>query len=578
MRKKDKTVETTEKVILDIDAFEDADEEELELATDDTDDDPVEIEIEGAVDDTEDEEDDDADFVEYDYEDDELEEEDVEELKDVKADEAREENDEMSQKKAKKDKKKSKKKSKKKTGKKTGNKALKGFLITIGVLAGIYLAVAAVFTQFSFYDTKINGVEFSLSTEGAIDEYFANHVGTYDLTIHTNDGKTEVIKGTDISLSYNEGSGMKDLFIAQNPLLWPKMFFGTTEHEAKLSVSYDEALLDGIVGGFGFMDPTTFTEPIDAYLGVVNGVMEVIPEVYGTKLDQEVTKDAIADYIDRQERELILTEEACYVPPAILSTSEDLQAKAELMTPYLTGTITYAEGEVIDAARIASWLVVNENNEVSINQEAVVAYVAEVAGRRNTVGQARTFTTPTGKQATVSGGTYGWTINQEAEVQQIIAEINAKVPVSREFNYYTRAHSYTGSDWGPTYVLVDLTEQYMWFIQENNVTFEAPVVTGMKNDPKLATPQGVYKVDYKQEDRVLKGEIQPDGTREYETPVDYWVHVHSGIGFHDATWQSSFGGSRYVTNGSHGCVNMSLSNARTFYGMIWSGVPVVFTY
>ncbi len=464
-----------------------------------------------------------------------------------------------------------------KKSKSSGKKVLKGFGITIGILAGIYLIIAGVFTQISFYDTTINGEELSFKTEKAIDEHFASNVDAYELTIHTSDGKTESIKGQDIGLDYNEGSGMKDLFMEQQPLLWPMMFFETTEHKVKLSVTYDEVLFDEKLNSCGFMDSETFTEPVNAYVGVIDGQMGVLPEVYGTKLDVEKAKTVVADYIDRQERELNLKDESCYIPPELLSTSEELAAKAAAMNPYLAGTITYEEGEAIDAETIASWLVVNENNEVSINQEAVETYVADVADRRNTIWTTRTFTTPTGKQTSVSGGNYGWLVDQEAEVEQIVADITAQQPVTRSYTYSSHAHSYTGPDWGTTYVLVDLSQQHMWYIQEGNVIFESDVVTG-KESSGDATPQGVYKIDYKQKNAVLRAPLREDGTREYETPVDYWIHVYDGIGFHDATWQSSFGGTRYLTNGSHGCINMPLSKAGEFYPLVSSGVPVVFAY
>ena len=79
-------------------------------------------------------------------------------------------------------------------------------------------------------------------------------------------------------------------------------------------------------------------------------------------------------------------------------------------------------------------------------------------------------------------------------------------------------------------------------------------------------------------DQVLRGTKKPDGTYEYETPVKFWMPFNGGIGFHDATWQSSFGGSRYQTNGSHGCVNLPYDVAAQLYNLITAGTPVVCHY
>ena len=53
----------------------------------------------------------------------------------------------------------------------------------------------------------------------------------------------------------------------------------------------------------------------------------------------------------------------------------------------------------------------------------------------------------------------------------------------------------------------------------------------------------------------------------------------TGIGFHDATWQAAFGGTRYKDGaGSHGCINMPLDQAAALFGMISVGTPVVIHY
>lgn len=77
----------------------------------------------------------------------------------------------------------------------------------------------------------------------------------------------------------------------------------------------------------------------------------------------------------------------------------------------------------------------------------------------------------------------------------------------------------------------------------------------------------------------LVGEIQSNGEPEYRTKVQYWMRMTwSGVGFHDATWQSSFGGDAYTYRGSHGCINMSYSSAQTLYSLIEVGLPVVSHY
>ena len=69
-----------------------------------------------------------------------------------------------------------------------------------------------------------------------------------------------------------------------------------------------------------------------------------------------------------------------------------------------------------------------------------------------------------------------------------------------------------------------------------------------------------------------------NGTYSYEQPVTYWMPFNGGIGFHDADWQPYFGGDRYLTGGSHGCINMSYSDAGKLYELIQVGDPVIMHY
>ena len=89
-------------------------------------------------------------------------------------------------------------------------------------------------------------------------------------------------------------------------------------------------------------------------------------------------------------------------------------------------------------------------------------------------------------------------------------------------------------------------------------------------------PRGVYYIYTKERNRTLKGEINPStGKPSYESFVNYWMPFNEGIGLHDASWRSSFGGSIYYENGSHGCVNLPYSVAQALYDVLEVGTPVL---
>ena len=61
----------------------------------------------------------------------------------------------------------------------------------------------------------------------------------------------------------------------------------------------------------------------------------------------------------------------------------------------------------------------------------------------------------------------------------------------------------------------------------------------------------------------------------YRSYVNYWMPFNGGIGLHDATWRSEFGGDIYMYDGSHGCVNLPLANAGVIYNNVSAGTKVI---
>ena len=230
---------------------------------------------------------------------------------------------------------------------------------------------------------------------------------------------------------------------------------------------------------------------------------------------------------------------------------------------------------MVDSAVISEWVKINKKKmKVSFNKDDVKEYIKKLANKYDTKYKAKEFTTADGDTVKVEGGSYGWQINQDAEYEQLTKDIKKAQVVSREPKYTSKAASHGGAGVGSTYAEVDLTDQHMYFIKDGKVVLETDIVTGNPNKGN-ATPQGVYTLSYKTRNATLRGEKKANGEYSYETPVKYWMPFNGGIGFHDATWQPTFGGDRYKSHGSHGCVNMPEEKAAELYGLISAGIPVV---
>ena len=90
--------------------------------------------------------------------------------------------------------------------------------------------------------------------------------------------------------------------------------------------------------------------------------------------------------------------------------------------------------------------------------------------------------------------------------------------------------------------------------------------------PATPTIQGTFSIQRKLRFDTMRG-FNTDGTR-YVTPnVPYAMYFSGGYALHGAPWRSSFGWGG--PGGSHGCVNMPVSEAGEFYNWAPIGTPVI---
>ena len=469
-----------------------------------------------------------------------------------------------------------------KTGKDGKVKAL---WITGGVLAGIcliYVAISVYFMSHFFVNTKINGKNFSGKTASDVEKYLQTNIKDYKLTILENEGRQDVISGSEIGLEYRAGTETEKLLKDQNGFAWPKAFFTENSRKVSVNVSYNEESLNQRISQLSCLQ--TEQTPAENAKPEFDGNQYVIkPEVYGNAVDKERLTEQVKVHITEFQPQLDMVETKCYAKPKYTEDSKEVQEACDAMNKYVNASITYPMNEpvVVDKALISQWLQVDGEMKVSLNTEAMKQWFTAFGDKYDTQGTTRTFTTPAGKSATVTGGTYGWSIDEDTELVNLQNSILNGEVVTREPAYYAggTAAAHSGQDWGNTYAEVDMSAQHMWYVQNGQVVLETDVVTG-EPIPSKITPEGVYSLMWKQPNSVLVGDINPDtGEPAYRTKVKYWMQVtSSGVGFHDAIWQTAFGGTLYQIpgTGSHGCINMPLDQAGALFNMIEPGTPVIF--
>ena len=469
-----------------------------------------------------------------------------------------------------------------KTGKDGKVKALWITGGVLGVICLIYVAISVYFMSHFFVNTKINGKNFSGKTASDVEKYLQTNIKDYKLTILENEGRQDVISGSEIGLEYRAGTETEKLLKDQNGFAWPKAFFTENSRKVSVNVSYNEESLNQRISQLSCLQ--TEQTPAENAKPEFDGNQYVIkPEVYGNAVDKERLTEQVKVHITEFQPQLDMVETKCYAKPKYTEDSKEVQEACDAMNKYVNASITYPMNEpvVVDKALISQWLQVDGEMKVSLNTEAMKQWFTAFGDKYDTQGTTRTFTTPAGKSATVTGGTYGWSIDEDTELVNLQNSILNGEVVTREPAYYAggTAAAHSGQDWGNTYAEVDMSAQHMWYVQNGQVVLETDVVTG-EPIPSRITPEGVYSLMWKQPNSVLVGDINPDtGEPAYRTKVKYWMQVtSSGVGFHDAIWQTAFGGTLYQIpgTGSHGCINMPLDQAGALFNMIEPGTPVIF--
>ena len=458
----------------------------------------------------------------------------------------------------------------------------KPLLITLGGIAGttaaVYIGTAAYFYFHCLPNTEINGKDFSYANRAEIEDYLKEDTKNYVLEIKGRENVKDQIQGSEIGVEYEADDAAGKLLREQNFWLWPVAFDREQTLEIPVSVSYDKEKLKEKISTLNVVtgeqtQPASSTPFFDGEKFVPG------EEGKGTAVDVDTLNEVIGDAVSHLTEELELDDTGCYVRPKYTKDSPEVQAACDQMNPYLKARITYEMDEpvVVDGTVISQWVTADENFAVTFHPELVQEWLKQFAEKYDTVGKTRTFTTADGRSAQVSGGTYGWEIDEESELTALLANIENGDTVSREPAYVEgkTAISHGASDWGTTYAEVDLTNQKMWYVRDGQILMSTDIVTGLPTRARQ-TPEGVYTILERMRNKTLRGALKPDGTYEYETPVDYWMRVtYSGVGFHDATWQRTFGGDVYTYRGSHGCINMSYSDAGQLYDLIQVGDPVV---
>lgn len=456
--------------------------------------------------------------------------------------------------------------------------------IVVLVLLVVYLAGMLYYNDKFLNGTMVNGSDVGGMTLQKANDQLSKKVNGQSLKLIFNDGQSEVLQSAQLGVSYNKDNSLNQLMKNQNKWAWFIGFFKNEKNTlTDLIQISDENLTNGIASMEHAKEENQIA-PTDAYIQYKDGSFSIIEETLGSKFNTEELVKNIKVALSEGKQQLDVTKANGYVKPQVYKDDQDLNNQLKAANEYCLSTITYTTPKgkeiALDGSTLITWLSKQDDGsytkDESVFKEKLTAFVKELASQYNSIGATRTFTGKDGQSHTVSGGTYGFRVSTDSEVSALLKIINENKSENNRIPEHTgQLPSGENGGLGTTYLEINITKQHLWFVKDGSVVLESDFVSGKESDSTRLTPSGTYYIYNKERNRVLRGTKQPNGKYEYESPVSYWMPFNKGIGLHDASWRSTFGGNIYINSGSHGCINLPTGFAGSLYSQIYVNLPVV---
>ena len=228
----------------------------------------------------------------------------------------------------------------------------------------------------------------------------------------------------DFDYTYQDDGEIESFLKKQNPFLWMKYWFEQSEYELKRGIVYDEDKLEKKLNNLSHLSEESQEAPVDAKIVYKEDQFVVKKEKQGTTIDTDALGKAVEQALKEGEETLDVEQADGYVKPAVTKDSELLAKQKKQLNELANVQVTYElpEGEkVLNGNTVKKWLNLDEDGNYSLDQDKMNAkikkYVKKLAEEFDTLGKERPFHTTSGLDVTVTGGNYGWKIDQKAEIK-----------------------------------------------------------------------------------------------------------------------------------------------------------------
>nr|WP_294659145.1 peptidoglycan binding domain-containing protein [uncultured Blautia sp.] len=462
------------------------------------------------------------------------------------------------------------------TGMSRGRKILVGFIVVLFLLTiGAYFFGVYYFTEHFLPGTQVNGFNCSYMTQEETEKLLAEKTSVYVLAIQTRGNGQESISADEIDLKYTSDGSVNRMLHEQKRFQWFLAFSQHKSWEVPSSVSYNLNKFEQVINALNCMQDNQ--EPYDAYIKQNDDGFEVVPEIEGTKIDKEKLQKDISNAVTTGITLVNLEVDGCYINPTVYGDelTEDCKQMNELTDVVITYDFSDRK-ETVDRTLIKEWLSRDEDGNLMLDRDAIASYVGQLASKYDTVGMERSFSTYDNRDITVSGGTYGWLIDQPQEADALYQAIMDKKTQVREPVYAQEAASRDTNDIGYSYVEVNLTARRLVLYKSGN-----PVVdTGISISS--STPDGVYSIEEKKNQQTV-GNMMTDCWMSFTD--DLGIYGDPGFEPGEATEseadsfgsspESDFSSDMTDWSSTEGCIVLPEEAAQELYQNVETGMPVV---
>ena len=454
-------------------------------------------------------------------------------------------------------------------------KGLSLFFVVCMVLSGLlYVGLAAYYKERFYFGTWINGIYCTGKTvEEAERELSAAY--SYPGMRIVAGGEEYYISAEEAGYTFDFVCVLEEILSRQNPWMWPlQRIHGKLQAEPQVEV--DQAAVNRWLENARFYKEREKQKEFELRIQHTSSGYECVDD-RSHILIPEAVREAVYQGLSQSSSRIDLEEAGCY--GSLRDTVKETATRRMFakIREFQEQTLIYRIKE--DTKKVTPYefslflltdeegnVVVDERGELVINEEAVRSF-ADSLGEEYDTYENHIFTTHDGKIRDFTKGTLGIRIDRKKEAEFLLSwlddpKTSLRIPEYRKENCFGDRRGIAD-----TYIEVDMGAQRLFYFVEGELVLETEVVTGKGR----FTPECVCYVYLKETDRVLRGES-------YASFVNYWMPVYGNIGIHDANWRSEFGGEIYLSDGSHGCINVPPEIMGKLYELVEVNTPVIMYY